>query len=97
LTVETINLKDIAAEHGTAVDIIKLDIEGRWYEMLSEILDLDLPVKCVLVECEMYIGDTDQQFDKLDRIVERYSTAGFKVFTNRVTKGKCVELCFLRN
>jgi len=97
IDVETINLKDIAAEHGTAVDIIKLDIEGRWFEMLSEILNLNLPVKCVLVECEMYIGDTNQQFAQLDSIVERYSTAGFKVFTNRVTKGKCVELCFLRD
>jgi hypothetical protein len=85
------------AEHGTAVDIIKLDIEGRWFEMLSEILDLNLPVKCVLVECEMYIGDTNEQFARLDSIVLRYSTAGFKVFTNRVTKGQCVELCFLRN
>ena len=96
IDVETINLKDIVKEHGTAVDIIKLDIEGRWFEMLTEILDLDLPVKCVLVECEMYIGDTNQQFKNLDSIVERYQKSGFTVYTNRVTKGKCVELCFLR-
>ena len=95
IEVETINLKSIAQENGTNVDIIKLDIEGRWYELLTEILDLELPAKCVLVECEMYIGDQDEQFTKLDSIVERYKTKGFTVLTNRKTNGECVELCFL--
>jgi FkbM family methyltransferase len=97
IEVETINLKQIVSEQGVDVDIIKLDIEGRWFEMLTEILDLALPVKCILVECEMYINDTDYEFGRLDSIVERYKTAGFKVYTNRVTSGKCVELCFLKN
>ena len=51
------------------MDVIKLDIEGRWHEMLTEILDLGLATKIVLVECEMYIGDHDAQFSKLDAIV----------------------------
>lgn len=95
IKIETINLETISKQYGTNVDIIKLDIEGRWYEMLMEITELALPVKCVLVECEMYI--TGDAFKKLDAIVERYHNSGFKVYTNRVTKGQCVELCFLKN
>jgi len=96
IEVETINLKTIAEQHGRDVDVIKLDIEGRWHEMLTEILDLGLAPKIVLVECEMYIGDHDAQFLKLDSIVERYQKTGFTVLTNRKTNGECVELCFLK-
>ena len=96
IEVETINLKTIAEQHGRDVDVIKLDIEGRWHEMLTEILDLGLAPKIVLVECEMYIGDHDAQFLKLDSIVERYQKTGFTVLTNRQTNGECVELCFLK-
>jgi len=95
IKVETINLETISKQHGTEVDIIKLDIEGRWFEMLKEIIELELPVKCVLVECEMYI--TGDAFRKLDSIVERYQSSGFTVYTNRITKGQCVELCLVKN
>ena len=96
-TTKSVKKEKMIFNNSGDVDIIKLDIEGRWFEMLTEILDLALPVKCILVECEMYINDTDYEFGRLDSIVERYKTAGFKVYTNRVTSGKCVELCFLKN
>ena len=98
IEVETINLKSILDTHGPNVDVIKLDIEGRWYEMLKEIQDLKLQPIIVLVECEMYIGNTDEAFAKLDSIVELYEQAGYTVRTNRQLRNNsnCVELCFIK-
>jgi peptidoglycan/xylan/chitin deacetylase (PgdA/CDA1 family) len=79
------------------VDIIKLDVEGRWYEMLNEILDLSLPAKVILCECEMDIGDTDVNFNRLDEIVEKYQSRGYKVWTNRIGKKQNIELIFTNN
>jgi len=97
LEVETENLKSIAKRLGHEVDLIKLDIEGRWYELCNEILDLDLPVKMVHVECEMYFGPAEEEFKKLDEIVDRYKEANFKVWTNRILGGTNIELCFDRH
>jgi FkbM family methyltransferase len=97
IEVQTTNLKEIADQHGAEVDIIKLDVEGRWYEMLNEILDLSLPAKVILCECEMDIGDTDDNFDRLDEIVEKYQSRGYKVWTNRIGKKQNIELIFTNN
>ena len=97
LEVETENLKSITKRLGNQVDLIKLDIEGRWYELCNEILDLDLPVKMVHVECEMYFGRAEQEFKKLDELVDRYKKANFKVWTNRILGGTNIELCFDRH
>jgi FkbM family methyltransferase len=97
LEVETENLKSITKRLGNQVDLIKLDIEGRWYELCNEILDLDLPVKMVHVECEMYFGPAEQEFKKLDELVDRYKKANFKVWTNRILGGTNIELCFDRH
>ena len=97
LEVETENLKNITKRLGNQVDLIKLDIEGRWYELCNEILDLDLPVKMVHVECEMYFGPAEQEFKKLDELVDRYKKANFKVWTNRILGGTNIELCFDRH
>ena len=94
---ETENLKSITKRLGNQVDLIKLDIEGRWYELCNEILDLDLPVKMVHVECEMYFGPAEQEFKKLDELVDRYKKANFKVWTNRILGGTNIELCFDRH
>ena len=97
LEVETRSLSSIVDEYGRDVDMIKLDIEGRWYELCSEILDMDLPVKMVLVEFEMYFGPIAQEFGKLDELIKRFQEKGFKIYTNRYNKGPHVEYNFIRN
>ena len=97
LEVETTSLSSIVNEYGRDVDMIKLDIEGRWYELCSEILDMDLPVKMVLVEFEMYFGPIAQEFGKLDELIKRFQEKGFEIYTNRYNKGPHVEYNFVRN
>ena len=97
IEVETTNLKQISSQHGSDVDIIKLDVEGRWYEMLNEILDLSLPAKVILCECEMNIGAMDSNFDKLNEIVEKYQTSGYTIWTNRIGSKENIEFVFTRN
>ena len=96
LEVETTSLSSIVDEYGRDVDMIKLDIEGRWYELCSEILDMDLPVKMVLVEFEMYFGPIAQEFGKLDDLIKRFQEKGFEIYTNRYNKGPHVEYNFVR-
>jgi hypothetical protein len=95
--VKTENLTTIKNRLGTDVDLIKLDIEGRWFELCNEIIDLDLPVKMVHVEFEMYFGSPEEEFLKLDSIVKIYRDKGFKVYTNRLLSEPMIELCFDRH
>lgn len=97
MTVQTENLSTIVNRLGTSVDLIKLDIEGRWFELCTEIIKLDLPVKIVHVEFEMYFGTPEGEFAKLDSIIEMYRNKGFKVYTNRLLDEPMVELCFDRH
>lgn len=97
ISVKTTNLKEISKQYGRDVDIIKLDVEGRWYEMLSEILDLSLPVKVVLCECEMNIGDTDTNFERLNKIVEKFEADNYKVWINRILQKENIELVFTKD
>jgi|AntAceMinimDraft_6_1070360.scaffolds.fasta_scaffold03683_6 hypothetical protein len=98
IEVETENLHTITQRLGTAVDLIKLDIEGRWYELCSEILNLELPVQMVHVEFEMYFGSAENEFRKLDEIVSQFQSKGFTVMTNRILNGEFgnIELCFFK-
>ena len=97
IEIQTTNLKEISNQHGRDVDVVKLDVEGRWYEMLNEILDLSLPAKVILCECEMNIGVIDKNFDRLDETVEKYQSRGYKVWTNRVGNKENIELIFTKN
>jgi len=45
----------------------------------------------------MDIGDTDINFDRLDEIVEKYQSRGYKVWTNRIGKKQNIELIFTNN
>ena len=105
-TVSCINLKKIINELGSDVDLIKFDIEGRWYQMCNEILDIDLAVKQVVGEFEMYMGDTDEEFEKLDSIISRFESKGYKTYCNRllaetntghIPNNPCVEIAFIKN
>jgi len=97
ITVETENLKSITKRLGTQVDMIKLDIEGRWFEMCSEILELDLPVRLIHVEFEMYFEPIEEAKNKLDTILNQLQEKRFLVYVNRIVNGPHVELCFFKN
>ena len=104
-TVDCVNIKDITDELGTAVDLIKFDIEGRWFEICNEILDLNIEVKQVVGEFEMYMGDEDTEFERLESIIEKFESKGFQTYCNRILaktnaghipNNPCVELAFIR-
>jgi len=103
-TVDCVSIKNIAEQLGKNVDLIKFDIEGRWYEICNEILDTGLPVKQVVGEFEMYMGDTDTEFQKLNQIIDRFKNHRYKVYCNRllpetntghIPNNPCVELAFI--
>ena len=104
-TVECMSVKDILESIGKDVDLIKFDIEGRWYEICNEILELGLRVKQVVGEFEMYMGDTDEEFAKLEFIIKKFESKGFKTYCNRllaetnqghIPNNPCVELTFIK-
>ncbi len=104
-TVECTNMRHISENLGKNVDLIKFDIEGRWYEICNEILDLNLEVGQVVGEFEMYIGETDTEFKKLESIIDRFQTKGFTTYCNRllaetnpghIPNNPCVELAFVK-
>jgi hypothetical protein len=97
ITVETENLKSITKRLGNQVDIMKFDIEGRWFEMCQEIIELDLPVSMIHAEFEMYFEPIDIAKDKLDKVIEQMKNKGLAVLVNRVLQGPHVELCFYKN
>ena len=87
------------------MDLIKFDIEGRWFEICNEILDLDIRVRQVVGEFEMYMGDQDKEFEKLESIIEKFESNGFLTYVNRILaktnpghipNNPCVELAFIR-
>ena len=97
IEVQTIDLKEISNQYGAEVDIIKLDVEGRWYEMLNEILEVSLPAKVILCECEMDIGEAGNNFNRLEETVKKYQDRGYQVWTNRIGNKQNVELIFTKN
>jgi len=104
-SVDCTSIKDISATLGKSVDLIKFDIEGRWYEICNEILDLDIEVKQVVGEFEMYMGDTDTEFKKLESIIKKFESKGYQTYCNRllaetnsghIPNNPCVELAFIK-
>lgn len=105
-TVDCVNIKDIAGQLGKDPDLIKFDIEGRWYEICNEVLDLGLKVKQVVGEFEMYMGEENHEFERLKTIIKRFESQGFKTYCNRILaetntghipNNPCVELAFIKN
>ena len=104
-TVECTNIRTISENLGKNVDLIKFDIEGRWYEICNEILELSTTVRQVVGEFEMYMGETDKEFNKLQSIIDRFQKQGFKTYCNRllaetnsghIPNNPCVELAFIK-
>lgn len=97
ITVETENLQSITKRLGKQVDMIKFDIEGRWYEMCQEIIELDLTVNMIHAEFEMYFEPIDVARDKLEQVIKQMKSKGLAVLVNRILQGPHVELCFKKN
>ena len=104
-SVDCVSIKNITEQLGTDVDLIKFDIEGRWFEICNEILDLDLKVRQVVGEFEMYMGEQDNEFKKLDSIIEKFRSKGYQIYCNRllaevnpghIPNNPCVELAFIK-
>ena len=104
-SVDCVSIKNITEQLGTDVDLIKFDIEGRWFEICNEILDLDLKVRQVVGEFEMYMGEQDNEFKKLDSIIEKFKSKGYQIYCNRllaetnsvhIPNNPCVELTFIK-
>lgn len=94
IKVETESIKSIANRLGKEVDLIKADIEGRWYEICTELFNEQIKPKCAVFEFEMYFDEPNVEFKKLDEIIEKFQSMNYKVFTNRINKGPHVELIF---
>jgi len=48
-------------------------------------------VKQVIGEFEMYMGDTDTEFDKLQSVIDRFEDNGYKTYCNRLLAEKTVD------
>ena len=94
LTVQTESMDTIVARLGNEVDMIKADIEGRWYELWEGLVANNVEPKFLTIEFEMYFDSIEKEIARLDQIVDYYKSKGYKIYTNRILKGPHVELCF---
>lgn len=94
LTVQTESMESIVSRLGNQVDMIKADIEGRWYELWQGMVVNDVTPKFITIEFEMYFNQIHKEIARLDEIVAHYQDRGYKVYTNRKLPGPHIELCF---
>jgi FkbM family methyltransferase len=79
IAVELLNLKDILAKlELTHIDVLKMDIEGAEYEVLSEILDMNIPIGQILVEFHDRNFETAEPRSK--PLVENLRKHGYLIF-----------------
>ena len=95
IEVRTKNVKDLL-ETQHYPDYIKFDIEGLWYEFIQDLLKNNVHVSQLVGEFEMYFGDENLQFERLNIIIELMQEAGYVVFTNRILTTDMVELAFVQ-
>ena len=94
LTVQTESMDTIVARLGNQVDMIKADIEGRWYELWEGLVANNVEPRFLTIEFEMYFDSIEKEIARLNQIVDHYKSKGYKIYTNRILKGPHVELCF---
>ena len=77
-----------------SIDILKTDVEGLWYEVGKEIVNLD--VKYWVSEIELGIGMTiDESFAKVRELYNLHRTK-YNIYINRKRDKKMMELIFCR-
>ena len=96
MTVETENMDTIVARLGTNVDMIKADIEGRWYELWHGMVKHNILPSFVTIEFEMYFNNIHIEISKLDEVVDWFKQNNYNVYLNRKLTGPHVELCFYK-
>ena len=73
-----------------SIDILKTDVEGLWYEVGKEIVNLD--VKYWVSEIELGIGmSIDKSFEKVRELYNLLS-AKYNMYVNRQRNKKMMEL-----
>jgi len=79
ITVQMKSFTDITSELGhTAIDVVKMDIEGSEYEVLENVIDAGIPVKQILVEFHDRLFDPTEFRSK--HIVEKMRLRGYEIF-----------------
>ena len=94
LTVQTESIDSIVKRLGNQVDMVKADIEGRWYELWQGMVVNSVNPKFITIEFEMYFDEITKEIRRLDEIVSFYQNNNYKVYTNRILPGPHIELCF---
>lgn len=73
-------LKTILEEKGhTAIDVLKMDIEGFEYSTLDDILSSKIPIRQLLVE--FHHGMYGYKKQDSERAIEKLKVAGYKLFS----------------
>lgn len=95
IEVECKNISTIMREfEWDSIDILKTDVEGLWYEVGKEIVNLD--VKYWVSEIELGIGmSIDKSFEKVRELYNLLS-AKYNMYVNRQRNKKMMELIFFR-
>jgi hypothetical protein len=62
----------------TAIDVLKMDIEGAEYEVLDDLLQQRLPVRQILVE--FHHRFTNVGVERTTRAVANLNAAGYRIF-----------------
>ena len=78
------------------------DLDKGWegkpilHDFCKEVVNNNLPVKQVVGEFEMYMGNKDTEFLRLNTVIQLFEDAGYMVFTNRRLTTDMVELAFVK-
>ena len=89
------NIKTIMSElDWTYIDILKTDVEGLWYDVGKEIVDLD--VKFWVTEIELGLGNTyTEAFGKVRDLIELHKDR-YNIYLNRERLKAMMEIIFYR-
>ena len=80
-----------------AIDILKTDVEGLWWEFGQELLEKNIDFKYWVTEIEFNVGySNDEILDNIEDLCKQFKNKGYEVYTNRVRDNKRVcELIFV--
>jgi len=73
-------MQDLGHEH---IDVLKIDIEGSEYDVVESILQLEVPIKQILIEFHDRFFDTEEYKSK--KLVESLSAKGYKIFAKSLS------------
>ena len=84
VTVEMKALSDIMQDLGHEhIDVLKIDIEGSEYDVVESILQLEVPIKQILIEFHDRFFDTEEYKSK--NLVESLISKRYKIFAKSLS------------